>query len=110
MAEMFGPQTLSPITSRDEDAIIAKIEDARTRDVIDTLAGGVLRLFARLNRLERRLTLLEAREAARPRERSEKSREVPDPDLVQTTLGNGQTCQQAASPFREAAIVVSEPG
>jgi hypothetical protein len=49
------------------DEIAEKLERGRSdRDLIDTLAGAILRLFARLERHERRLAALERRLAPRP--------------------------------------------
>jgi hypothetical protein len=48
------------------DEITEKLERGRLdRDLIDTLCGGLIRLFARLERHERRLAALERRLAPR---------------------------------------------
>jgi hypothetical protein len=49
------------------DEITKKLERGRfDRDLIDTLCGGLIRLFARLERHERRLAALERRREPRP--------------------------------------------
>jgi hypothetical protein len=49
------------------DEITEKLERGRfDRDLIDTLAGAILRLFARLERHERQLATLERRLVPRP--------------------------------------------
>jgi hypothetical protein len=49
------------------DEITEKLERGRfDRDLIDTLCGGLIRLFARLERHERRLVALERRLVPRP--------------------------------------------
>jgi hypothetical protein len=56
-----------PIAANLADEITEKLERGRfDRDLIDTLCGGLIRLFARLERHERRLVALERRLVPRP--------------------------------------------
>jgi hypothetical protein len=49
------------------DEITEKLERGRfDRDLIDTLCGGLIRLFARLERHEKRLAAIERRHGPRP--------------------------------------------
>jgi hypothetical protein len=55
-----------PVASDLANEITEKLEPGRfDRDLIDTVAGAILRLFARLERHERRLEVLERRRAPR---------------------------------------------
>jgi hypothetical protein len=71
------------------DEITEKLERGRLdRDLIDTLAGAILRLFARLERHERQLAALERRLAPRPPK--EPASPVPD--------SNGQSKRRPGRP------------
>jgi hypothetical protein len=56
-----------PVAADLADEITEKLERGRfDRDLIDTLCGGLIRLFARLERHERRLAALERHLVPRP--------------------------------------------